>query len=266
MAQRLLGQDHLDTLAYEMNVANVYRAQGRYQEAEPLYEHNLESKRRVLGAEHPAPSTRWATSPITTRRPAATRRPKPSIARSWTVSRRIHGEKAPATISVMNNLANDLALMGRFEEAAPLMQRTLEIKVELYGADHPSTLNSVANLAELNDQLGRDVEAERLAPTGARRPHARPRPGSSADHRCHGTPGRHASRTPAASRKPSASRRRPRREAPRASASVTRPRWPPTTHTRAPSWGCSGPGKPKRSCRRQLTILEREEAAGRGRG
>ncbi len=62
----------------------------------------------------------------------------------------------------MNNLANDLALLGRFEEAAPLMQRTLEIKVELYGADHPSTLNSVSNLAELDDQRGRDVEAEAL--------------------------------------------------------------------------------------------------------
>jgi tetratricopeptide (TPR) repeat protein len=42
------------------------------------------------------------------------------------------------------------------------MQRTLEIKVELYGADHPSTLNSVSNLAELDDQLGRDTEAEAL--------------------------------------------------------------------------------------------------------
>jgi tetratricopeptide (TPR) repeat protein len=62
----------------------------------------------------------------------------------------------------MNNLANDLALLGRFEEAAPLMQRTLEIKVELYGADHPSTLNSVNNLAELDDQRGRDAEAEAL--------------------------------------------------------------------------------------------------------
>jgi hypothetical protein len=37
----------------------------------------------------------------------------------------------------------------------------LDLKMELYGADHPSTLNSVNNLAELDDQLGRDEEAER---------------------------------------------------------------------------------------------------------
>jgi hypothetical protein len=62
----------------------------------------------------------------------------------------------------MNNLGNDLALMGRYEEAEPLMQRTLELKMEVYGADHPTTLNSVNNLAELNDLLGRDAEAEVL--------------------------------------------------------------------------------------------------------
>jgi tetratricopeptide (TPR) repeat protein len=42
------------------------------------------------------------------------------------------------------------------------MQRTLELKMELYGAEHPTTLNSLSNLAELNDQLGRDAEAEPL--------------------------------------------------------------------------------------------------------
>jgi tetratricopeptide (TPR) repeat protein len=40
------------------------------------------------------------------------------------------------------------------------MRRALDLKVELYGPDHPSTLNSVNNLGELNDQLGHDAEAE----------------------------------------------------------------------------------------------------------
>src|SRR6202008_1776996 len=43
-----------------------------------------------------------------------------------------------------------------------LMQRTLELKIEIYGPDHPTTLNSISNLAELNDQRGRDVEAQAL--------------------------------------------------------------------------------------------------------
>jgi tetratricopeptide (TPR) repeat protein len=42
------------------------------------------------------------------------------------------------------------------------MRRAWELKVELYGADHPSTLNSVNNLAELLAQQGRDAEAEPL--------------------------------------------------------------------------------------------------------
>jgi non-specific serine/threonine protein kinase/serine/threonine-protein kinase len=34
--------------------------------------------------------------------------------------------------------------------------------MEIYGADHPTTLNSVSNLAELDDVMGRDAEAEVL--------------------------------------------------------------------------------------------------------
>jgi len=33
----------------------------------------------------------------------------------------------------MNNLGNDLALLGRYEEAATVMHRTMELKIELYG-------------------------------------------------------------------------------------------------------------------------------------
>jgi tetratricopeptide (TPR) repeat protein len=62
----------------------------------------------------------------------------------------------------MNNLANDLGALGRYEEAVSLMQRTLELKIELYGEAHPSTLNSISNLGEFVGGLGRDAEAESL--------------------------------------------------------------------------------------------------------
>jgi hypothetical protein len=35
------------------NLANLYKAQGRYAEAEPLYSSCLETRRRVLGLDHP---------------------------------------------------------------------------------------------------------------------------------------------------------------------------------------------------------------------
>ncbi len=48
----LLGDDHPSTLLSMNNLANVYRNQGRYAEAEPLYLETLEAQKRVLGDNH----------------------------------------------------------------------------------------------------------------------------------------------------------------------------------------------------------------------
>ena len=51
--RRLLGDDHSQTaLSYE-NVATNLAHQGKYAEAQPLYEKALEILRRVVGNDHP---------------------------------------------------------------------------------------------------------------------------------------------------------------------------------------------------------------------
>jgi tetratricopeptide (TPR) repeat protein len=62
----------------------------------------------------------------------------------------------------MNNLAGDLDGLGRYDDAVTLMKRTLELKMELYGGAHPSTLNSLDGLGTFADHMGRDAEAESL--------------------------------------------------------------------------------------------------------
>jgi tetratricopeptide (TPR) repeat protein len=51
--ERVLGDDHPNTLASMNALAGLYRAQGRYDEAEPLYLETLEARKRVLGDDHP---------------------------------------------------------------------------------------------------------------------------------------------------------------------------------------------------------------------
>ena len=50
----MLGADHPDTASSLNNLAELYRAQGRYEDAEPLYDQALSIRRRVLGADHPS--------------------------------------------------------------------------------------------------------------------------------------------------------------------------------------------------------------------
>jgi eukaryotic-like serine/threonine-protein kinase len=48
-----LGPEHHDTLTDMSNLADVYRDEGEYVQAEALDSQTLEIERRVLGAEHP---------------------------------------------------------------------------------------------------------------------------------------------------------------------------------------------------------------------
>ena len=49
----MLGPEHPDTLTSVNNLAFLYRSQGRYAEAEPLYQRALAGMERVLGKDHP---------------------------------------------------------------------------------------------------------------------------------------------------------------------------------------------------------------------
>ena len=51
--EHLLGTEHLDTLHTRYNLAILYHEQGKYEQAEVLYQQVLSSQERLLGAEHP---------------------------------------------------------------------------------------------------------------------------------------------------------------------------------------------------------------------
>jgi tetratricopeptide (TPR) repeat protein len=49
----VLGEDFRDTRATTFNLAELYRLEGRYARAEPLFKKVLETRRRLVGREHP---------------------------------------------------------------------------------------------------------------------------------------------------------------------------------------------------------------------
>jgi hypothetical protein len=55
--KKVLGSEHLDTLASMANLASTYRDQGRWKEAEDLDVQVIETRKRVLGSEHPSTLT-----------------------------------------------------------------------------------------------------------------------------------------------------------------------------------------------------------------
>jgi tetratricopeptide (TPR) repeat protein len=53
MCEQVLGPEHPDTLNTVNNLALLYDVQGKYVQAEPLYQRALTASERVLGADHP---------------------------------------------------------------------------------------------------------------------------------------------------------------------------------------------------------------------
>ena len=52
--EKALGPDHPDTGLSLNNLAELYRAQGKYGQAEPLYQRSLAIKEKALGPDHPS--------------------------------------------------------------------------------------------------------------------------------------------------------------------------------------------------------------------
>ncbi len=72
---------------------------------------------------------------------------------------RVNRPDDEAFLSAQNDLGNALMLVGRVDEAAPLLERVLERRTALLSADHPDALRSLHNLAWLRDAQDRPKEA-----------------------------------------------------------------------------------------------------------
>ena len=53
LRKKVLGAEHPDTLSSMGNLARIYQAQGRYKEAESLFQSTVQISEKVLGYEHP---------------------------------------------------------------------------------------------------------------------------------------------------------------------------------------------------------------------
>jgi CHAT domain-containing protein len=69
------------------------------------------------------------------------------------------GERHPATLRAMNNLAVTYLALGRPAEALPLQEKVLRLRSEVQGERHPATLTAMGNLAVTYRALGRPAEA-----------------------------------------------------------------------------------------------------------
>ncbi|MEG5015820.1 MULTISPECIES: tetratricopeptide repeat protein [unclassified Microcoleus] len=162
MTQQRCGADHPATATSLNNLADLYRAMGRYPEAEPLLVRALSIWEQLLGPDHP--QTALSLNNLAALYYAMGRyaEAEPLYVRSLSIYQQQPGADHPNTAPTLNNLAELYRAMRRYSEAEPLLVRSLAIIEQQLGADHPHTAISLNNLALLYRAMRRYAEAEPL--------------------------------------------------------------------------------------------------------
>jgi tetratricopeptide (TPR) repeat protein len=177
-----LGEKHADTLIIWNNLALIYAGvyntqviqyyqQGKFQQALPLAEKAFKIRNEILGEKHPDTLTSLNTLALIYQNIGRLFEALPLFKKGYRLTKEVLGEKHPDTLISLNNLTyihtESLKLaetynnqvvqfyqQGQFEQALPLAEEALKIRIEILGEKHPNTLQSMNNLALIYQNIG----------------------------------------------------------------------------------------------------------------
>jgi non-specific serine/threonine protein kinase/serine/threonine-protein kinase len=156
------------------SVGRVYQSLGLHDQAKPLLDDALATRRRLLGPEHPDTLTSITALGDHYYNVGQLEEAESHYREALERSRRALGDEHPATLLAINNVGKLLQAQGRLEEAERLTREALEVRLRVRGRDHEETLVSLNDMGAVLQDLGRLDEAEvyyRDALEGHRRAH-----------------------------------------------------------------------------------------------
>ncbi|MFN8642631.1 MAG: tetratricopeptide repeat protein [Candidatus Binatia bacterium] len=182
-AERLLGADlarlerqqpeSISTARAMVDLAELYRGQARFEEAEALFLRAI-ARYESLPTAPPRALVRPLNSlALVYRAQGLYEKAEPLCRRALSLAEGAHGPEHPATASVVGNLLTVYLAQGRYGEAAPLFQRSVTLKERLLGPKHPDLASSLSNYAAFlrkiqNEREAAAWEARARAISGAR--------------------------------------------------------------------------------------------------
>jgi tetratricopeptide (TPR) repeat protein len=145
------------------NLAGIYRATGRYSEAEPLYKQALELTKRLLGDNHPSFATSLNNLAGLYKSTGQYTKAELLYQQALELRKHLWGENHADVVFSLNDLALLYDEQERYNEAEPLYLQALELEKRLLDENHLSLALILNNLALLYYHQGRYTEAEPLS-------------------------------------------------------------------------------------------------------
>ncbi|MCX7003949.1 MAG: tetratricopeptide repeat protein, partial [bacterium] len=150
IAEQETGSNHLYYVADSLNnLALVYKAQGQYAAAEPLYKRALAIDEKAVGPDHPAVATDLNNLAVLYYSQGQYAAAEPLLRRALAIRDKVLGPDHPDVAANVNNLAALYKAQGQYAAAEPLYKRALAIREKALGQDHPYVAQSLNNLAAL---------------------------------------------------------------------------------------------------------------------
>ncbi|MEO8605194.1 MAG: tetratricopeptide repeat protein [bacterium] len=151
--------DSLEFARALSDLADLYRTQARYEEAEPLFRRAIALlERRGDGAR--AMLARPLNSlALVYRAQGLYERAEPLCRQALTILEALNGPEHPSTAAALGNLLTVYLAQGRYGEADPLFRRAVAIKERVLGPRHPDLAGSLSNYAAFLRKTRGDAEA-----------------------------------------------------------------------------------------------------------
>jgi CHAT domain-containing protein/Tfp pilus assembly protein PilF len=162
VAEATFGPEHPNVATSLNNLALLYDEQGKYAEAEPLYQRALRIYEKALGLKHRNVATSLLNLAALYRDQGKYAEAEPLYQRALRIYEKALGAEHPAVATSLNSLALLYGNQGKYAEAEPLHQRALRIKEKALGTEHPAVATSLDNLAGLYVHQGKYADAEPL--------------------------------------------------------------------------------------------------------
>ncbi len=165
--RRVAPMPHDDRVAYQSaptstEQAHTLTSQGKYAQAQPLYEKALEIDRRLLTDDHAETAGGYFNLACNLLRQGKYGQAQPLLEKALEINRRLLTDDHPATATSYNILANNLQEQGKYARAQPLYEKALVIRRRLLTDNHPETAASYNNVANNLSFQGKCARAQPL--------------------------------------------------------------------------------------------------------
>jgi tetratricopeptide (TPR) repeat protein len=156
-----------DRAAYESTItmseqALALNAQGKYSQAQPLFEKALGVRRRVLSDDHPDTAVSYNILAYTLYVQEKYAQAQPLLEKALEIRRRLLSEDHPDTATSYNNVASSLNAQGKYAAAQPHFEKALDIRRRLLTDNHTETAQSYNSVAYNLNAQGNYAQAQPL--------------------------------------------------------------------------------------------------------